>query len=165
MWYEVLFNGGFLAVLGGALAVILSGMGSAKGVGIVGQAAAGLLSEEPDRFGQTLLLQALPGTQGIYGLIVAFLVMVKIGLLGGDPATFTNLTSTQGLAIFAACLPIAIVGLVSGIHQGKVAAAGVNIIAKRPEELAKGIVLSAVVETYAVLALLVSILMVFGIQL
>jgi len=74
MWYEVLFNGGFLAVLGGALAVILSGMGSAKGVGIVGQAAAGLLSEEPDRFGQTLLLQALPGTQGIYGLIVAFLV-------------------------------------------------------------------------------------------
>lgn len=84
MWYEVLFNGGFLAVLGGALAVILSGMGSAKGVGIVGQAAAGLLSEEPDRFGQTLLLQALPGTQGIYGLIVAFLVMVKIGLLGGD---------------------------------------------------------------------------------
>lgn len=165
MWYEVLFNGGFLAVLGGALAVILSGMGSAKGVGIVGQAAAGLLSEEPDRFGQTLLLQALPGTQGIYGLIVAFLVMVKIGLLGGDPATFTNLTSTQGLAIFAACLPIAIVGLVSGIHQGKVAAAGVNIIAKRPEELTKGIVLSAVVETYAVLALLVSILMVFGIQL
>ena len=165
MWYEVLFNGGFLAVLGGALAVILSGMGSAKVVGIVGQAAAGLLSEEPDRFGQTLLLQALPGTQGIYGLIVAFLVMVKIGLLGGDPATFTNLTSTQGLAIFAACLPIAIVGLVSGIHQGKVAAAGVNIIAKRPEELAKGIVLSAVVETYAVLALLVSILMVFGIQL
>lgn len=123
------------------------------------------MSEEPDRFGQTLLLQALPGTQGIYGLIVAFLVMVKIGLLGGDPATFTNLTSTQGLAILAACLPIAIVGLVSGIHQGKVAAAGVNIIAKRPEELAKGIVLSAVVETYAVLALLVSILMVFGIQL
>ena len=165
MWYEVLFNGGFLAVLGGALAVILSGMGSAKGVGIVGQAAAGLLSEEPDRFGQTLLLQALPGTQGIYGLIVAFLVMVKVGLLGGDPATFTNLTSTQGLAILAACLPIAVVGLVSGIHQGKVAAAGVNIIAKRPEELAKGIVLSAVVETYAVLALLVSILMVFGIQL
>lgn len=165
MWYEVLFNGGFLAVLGGALAVILSGMGSAKGVGIVGQAAAGLLSEEPDRFGQTLLLQALPGTQGIYGLIVAFLVMVKIGLLGGDPATFTSLTSTQGLSILAACLPIAIVGLVSGIHQGKVAAAGVNIIAKRPEELAKGIVLAAVVETYAVLALLVSILMVFGIQL
>lgn len=138
MWYEVLFNGGFLAVLGGALAVILSGMGSAKGVGIVGQAAAGLLSEEPDRFGQTLLLQALPGTQGIYGLIVAFLVMVKIGLLGGDRRRLRNLTSTQGLAIFAACLPIAIVGLVSGIHQGKVAAAGVNIIANASGRAGKG---------------------------
>lgn len=165
MWYEILFNGGFLAALGAALAVVLSGMGSAKGVGIVGQAAAGLLSEEPDRFGQTLLLQALPGTQGIYGLIVAFLVMLKIGLLGGDASTFANLTSAQGLAILSACLPVAIVGLVSGIHQGKVAAAGVNIIAKRPEELAKGIVLAAVVETYAVLALLTSILMVIGIQL
>ena len=165
MWYEILFNGGFLAALGAALAVVLSGMGSAKGVGIVGQAAAGLLSEEPDRFGQTLLLQALPGTQGIYGLLVAYLVMVKVGLLGGDPSTFANLTSAQGLAILSACLPVAIVGLVSGIHQGKVAAAGGNIIAKRPEELAKGIVLAAMVETYAVLALLTSILMVSGIQL
>ena len=165
MWYEILFNGGFLAALGAALAVVLSGMGSAKGVGIVGQAAAGLLSEEPDRFGQTLLLQALPGTQGIYVLLVAFLVMVKFCLLGGDPSTLANLTSAQGLAILSACLPVAIVGLVSGIHQGKVAAAGVNIIAKRPEELAKGIVLAAMVETYAVLALLTSILMVSGIQL
>lgn len=163
MWYDVIFNGGFLAVLGGALAVVLGGIGSARGVNIVGEAGAGLLSEEPDRFGQVLLLQALPGTQGIYGLLVAFIVMVKIGLLGGDPAIFTSLTTAQGLSVFSACLPIALVGLFSGIYQGKVAAAGVNIIAKRPEELAKGIVLAAMVETYAVLALLTSILMVNGI--
>ncbi len=165
MWYDVLLNGGFLAVLGGALAVVLGGIGSAKGVNIVGEAGAGLLTEEPDRFGQVLLLQALPGTQGIYGLLVAFIVMVKIGLLGGDPAIFANITTAQGFAIFTACLPIAIVGLISAIYQGKVAAAGVSIIAKRPEELAKGIVLSAMVETYAVLALLTSILMVNGIVL
>lgn len=164
-WYEVIFSGGFLAILGAALAVVFSGMGSAKGVGIVGQAAAGLLTEEPDRFGQTLLLQALPGTQGIYGLLVAFLVMVKIGLIGGDPSVFASLTPANGLWLFASCLPIALVGYFSAIHQGKVAAAGVNIIAKRPEELAKGIVLAAMVETYAVLALLTSILMVNGIAL
>lgn len=165
MWYDVLLNGGFLAVLGGALAVILGGIGSARGVNIVGEAGAGLLTEEPDRFGQVLLLQALPGTQGIYGLLVAFIVMVKIGLIGGDPTVFANLTTTQGLAIFAACMPVAIVGLISAVYQGKVAAAGVSIIAKRPEELAKGIVLAAMVETYAVLALLTSILMVSGIAL
>lgn len=165
MWYDVLLNGGFLAVLGGALAVILGGIGSARGVNIVGEAGAGLLTEEPDRFGQVLLLQALPGTQGIYGLLVAFIVMVKIGLIGGDPTVFANITTTQGLAIFAACMPVAIVGLISAVYQGKVAASGVSIIAKRPEELAKGIVLSAMVETYAVLALLTSILMVSGIAL
>lgn len=162
---EVFMNGGFLAVLGGALAVILSGIGSAKGVKLVGEAGAGLLTEEPDRFGQVLLLQALPGTQGIYGLLVAFIVMTKIGLLGGDPAIFANITAAQGLSIFVACMPITVVGLFSAIYQGKVAVAGVNIITKRPEELAKGVVLSAMVETYAVLALLTSILMVNGIAL
>lgn len=163
-WFDVLFNGGFLAMLGIALAVILSGMGSAKGVGIVGQAAAGLVTEEPDRFGQTLLLQALPGTQGIYGLLVAFLAMNKVGLIGGSFATFTAMTTAQGFWILMSCLPIAIVGYFSAISQGKVAAAGVHIIAKRPEELAKGIVFSAIVETYAVLALLASILLIFGLQ-
>ena len=165
MWYDVFFSGGFLAVLGGALAVILGGIGSAKGVQMVGEAAAGLLTEEPDRFGQTLLLQALPGTQGIYGLLVALIVMTKIGLIGGDPAIFASITTAKGLSILAACMPIAIVGLISAISQAKVAAAGVAIITKHPEDLAKGIVLSAMVETYAVLALLTSILMVNGIAL
>lgn len=150
-----------IALLGAALAAALAGIGSAKGVGIVGEAASGLVSEDPSRFGQTLLLQALPGTQGLYGLLIAFLVLIKVGLIGGAVATVSIGT---GLNILCACLPIAFVGYSSAISQGRAAAGGINIIAKRPEELSKAMVYAAMVETYAVLALLVSFLTLNGIQ-
>ncbi|KYO65394.1 MULTISPECIES: V-type ATP synthase subunit K [Thermovenabulum] len=153
--------GQVIALLGAAMAVFLPGVGSAKGVGMVGEAAAGVVTEDPNKFSQTLILQALPGTQGIYGLLTGFVAMQKIGLLGGG---LVSLNIYQGLLVFAACLPIAIVGLLSAIAQARAAAAGVGIIAKRPEELAKGITYAAMVETYAVLSLLASILMLFGIK-
>lgn len=161
-WVAYLFDGNFLALAGAAIAVILAGIGSAKGVGLVGEAAAGLVTEDPKKFGQTLLLQALPGTQGIYGLLTAFVILNKIGIVGG---TYVQLTTQQGFYFLAASLPIAFVGLLSAISQGRAAAAGIGIIAKRPEELAKAIMYAAMVETYAVLALLASILMVTGIKL
>jgi V/A-type H+-transporting ATPase subunit K len=154
-------TGIILALLGAALAVGLAGIGSAIGVGIVGQSAAGVISEDPDKFGQTLLLQAIPGTQGIYGLLTGFLIMQRIGVIGGG---LLPLTMEQGWAVFMASLPIAIVGLLSAIAQGKAAAAGVGLIAKRPEELGKAIIYAVMVETYAVLALLASILLLFGIN-
>ena len=153
-------NGGLiLAFLGSALAVGLAGWGSCIGVGMTGVAAAGVVTEDPGKFGKALLLQALPGTQGIYGLLIGFIVWQRIGVFGGLQA----LTLQEGSMIFFACLPIAFVGLMSAIYQGRAAAAGVNIIAKRPEELAKGMVFAAMVETYAVLALLASFLMLAGI--
>ena len=90
---NLIFTGNNLALLGAALAATLAGMGSAKGVGIVGEAASGLLSEDPSKFGKALILQALPGTQGIYGLITAFLIIFKMGILGGTPV---ELTVAQG---------------------------------------------------------------------
>jgi V/A-type H+-transporting ATPase subunit K len=158
---SVLFSGQSLALLGAALAVGLAGMGSAKGVSIAGQAAAGVITEDPNKFGQALLLQALPGTQGIYGVLIAFIIMDKIGILG----KVVEISTQQGLLILFASLPIALVGYFSAVLQGKVAAAGVMIIAKRPEEIAKGMIFAAMVETYAVLALLVSFLMLNGIKL
>ncbi|NLJ34597.1 MAG: V-type ATP synthase subunit K [Firmicutes bacterium] len=149
-----------LALLGAALAVGLAGIGSAIGVGLVGQSASGVVSEDPDKFGQTLLLQALPGTQGIYGLLTGFLIMQRTGVVGGN---LLNLTMEQGWAVFMAAMPVAIVGLLSAIAQGRAAAAGVGLIAKRPEELGKAIIFAVMVETYAVLALLASILLLFGI--
>ena len=142
------------AIAGAALAAFLSGMGSAKGVGMVGEAAAGLVSEDPSKFTKVLILQILPGTQGLYGFITAIMVMIKIKLLSGAPV---ELTPAQGLQILAACLPMAFVGYFSAIGQARVAASGV---AKKPAEQSKAMVLSAMVETYAVLALLTSLLMI-----
>lgn len=153
-------SGTVIALLGAAVAVGLAGIGSAIGVGIVGQSAAGLVTEDPDKFGQTLLLQALPGTQGIYGLLTGFIIMQRIGVIGD---VLLELTRSEGYAFFMAALPIAIVGLVSGIYQGRVSASAVGLVAKRPEELGKGIVYAVMVETYAVLALLASIMLLFGI--
>ncbi|MFZ5974610.1 MAG: V-type ATP synthase subunit K [Bacillota bacterium] len=151
--------GQIFAMAGAAIAAGLAGAGSAIGVGIAGEAAAGIVAEDPDKFGQTLLLQALPGTQGIYGLLIGFIIMLNIGVLGGMKAV----TITQGLNIMMAALPIGFVGLLSAIAQGKAAAAGINMIGKR-DELGKAITFAVLVETYAVLALLASFLMVSGIK-
>lgn len=151
----------FFAILGAALAVGLSGIGSARGVGLAGEAGAGLLSEKPEMFGKVLILQILPGTQGLYGFIIALLVVNNIGLLSGTPA---NLTTAQGLSILAACLPIAIAGYFSAIYQGRVAASGISLIAKQPTQVGRGMTLSALVETYAILTFLVSLLAVSNIS-
>ena len=150
-----------LAILGAVTAVIFAGIGSTLGVGRAGQAGAGLTSEEPEKFGKVLVLQALPGTQGIYGFLGAVLALQKIGLLGG---TVADISWQTGLQVFAACLPIAITGLFSGIFQGKVATAGISMIAKRPETSGKAIILAAMVETYAVIGLLATILMINGVN-
>lgn len=152
-----IFTGNNIALFGAALAAILPGMGSAKGVGMVGEAAAGLVSEDPSKFGKSLILQALPGTQGIYGLITAFLIIFNMGILSGSVAT---LSVAQGAYYFAAALPIAIVGYFSAIKQARVATAGIALLAKRPKEVGKAITSAAMVETYAIFAVLVSLLMV-----
>lgn len=146
-------NGGFIfAAAGAALAVGLAGVGSAKGCGVAGQAAAGIITEEPEKFGQALILQLLPGTQGLYGFIIGFLVLLQIG---NTPSL------AQGLYLLFAGLPVGLAGLLSGIAQGKVAASGMQILARNPEHNTKGIILAAIVETYAILGFVASIIMLF----
>ena len=148
-----------LALLGAAVAVFLSGMGSAKGVGIASEAAAGVVTDDPSKFGKLLVLQLLPGTQGLYGLIVGVMVMSNIGILGGAPVADT----ATGLSYLVACLPIGIGGYFSAASQGRVAISGCNLVAKRPQESSKAIVSASLVELYAPLAFIVSFLMVIGI--
>lgn len=150
------------SLIGAALAIFLCGAGSSIGIGYAGKAANGVLSEEPEKFGTMLLLVALPGTQGIYGFLTGFLVMMKIGILGGQ---IPQITPDKGIQILIACLPIAISGLVSAIHQGKVCAAGIAVSAKHPEASMKALVYGALVETYAVLGLVASIFLLMGIKL
>lgn len=161
---EVVTNPNFwglaLAIAGAAFACIVAGVGSSVGVGTAGQAGAGVTAEKPELFGKVLILEALPATQGIYGFLVAFLILMFTGLLGGEPI---NLTLAQGALIGFAGLPVGLAGYFSGMHQGRVSAAGMGIIAKNPGDMGKAMVLSAMVETYAVLGFLISALIVFAI--
>ena len=156
----MVISGTVFALLGAATAS-LAGIGSAIGVGIAGQAAKGVLVEDPKKFGKPLIMQALPGTQGIYGLLVTFLIFIKIGLLSGAPI---DLTVSQGLSIFIAAIPVGLIGICSGISQGKASATGIMILGQRPDQMAKGIIYAAMVETYAIFGLLVSILMLLNIS-
>lgn len=153
-WVQFLFEnygGQILGALGIALAVGLSGIGSAKGVGLAGEAVSGLLTEQPEKFGKALILELLPGTQGLYGFVVGLMMLSNL-----SPDT----TLAQGMYLLFASLPIAIAGLFSGIAQGRCAASSVQILAKKPEHNTKGIVLTAMVETYALLGFVVSLILV-----
>ena len=154
-------NGLSWALLGAALAALGGGMGSAAGVGIAGQAAAGVVAEDPGKFGKVMILQVIPGTQGLYGLVVWFFAIFRMGLLSGS---LPELTVAQGFQYLAACLPMALGGLFSAIAQGRVAAASINILAKKPDDWSKGMVLCITVEFYAILALLASMLMIINIS-
>lgn len=150
-----------LALLGAGLAVGLSCLGSAKGTGMAGEAASGLVSEDPAKFGKALILQVLPGTQGLYGLVAWFLAVNKIGLLSGSPM---DLTLTQGWQLLFACLPMAIGGWLSAIAQGRVASSAISILSKKPDDWSKGILFCVMVEFYAILSLLVTFLMLNGLR-
>ena len=130
------FGGLAIALLGAGLAAVLSGIGSAKGTGIAGEAGTGLLCEDPSKFGKVMILQVIPGTQGLYGLVVWFFAVFRMGLLSG---ALPQLTVVQGWQYFAACLPMALGGLFSAIAQGPV-------------------------EFYAILSLLASMLMIINIS-
>lgn len=143
-----------LALTGAVLAALMGGIGSAIGVGMAGQAAAGVVTEEPSLFGKVLVLQLLPGTQGIYGLLIGFVTLTQIGILGGSP----DVSFAKGALYLAACLPMAIVGLVSAKWQAKASVSSIALVAKNPDQFGKAMIFPAMVETYAVLALLISIL-------
>ena len=147
-----------IAFAGAAAATFLAGIGSSIGLGIAGRTATGVLAEKPERYGLMTLLVVLPSTQGIYGMVIALFVMLKINMFGGG---VENLSIATSLQLFAGCLPVGIAGLFSGIHQGKACAGGIVMSAKRPEMGIKaGLVYAALVEFYAILGFLVSFLII-----
>jgi len=150
-----------LAVLGGALAVGLGAFGSAVGMGKVGRAGSAVLVEEPEKFAKVLLLEALPGSQGIYGFLVGIMLFQKLGIFAGR---VVEISPELGWYFLFACLASGIAGLISGIHQGAVCAAGVQVLAKKPSEIGKSIILAAMIETYAILGLLITILLINAVE-
>ena len=152
----MVYCGTALALMGSALAVGMACSGSAKGVGVVGEIGAGVLTEDPNRFAQVMILQIIPGTQGLYGLVTWAFALVRLGVFAGEMRT---LSIQEGIMFFAACMPIAIGGMISAYAQGKCAAAGVAMCSKRPDQLSKAMIMAIMVEFYAILCLLASIIM------
>lgn len=146
--------------IGAALAIILASVGSCIGVGRAGQMAGGILSKDPSKFGGLLILQLLPATQGIYGFIIAFMAMMKMGLIGGSDIVFNKY---QGLSMLAVCLPIAIIGFASAIFQGKVAMTGMELSVKQEGQTGKAIIMAALVEIFAIFSFVISLIAILNI--
>ncbi len=153
--FLISYGGIVFGALGAAFAVLFAGIGSAIGVGIAGQAAAGIIIEEPEKFGKSLVLQLLPGTQGLYGFAIGLVTMLRLT---------ADMSLQQGLYTFVACFPVAFVGLWSAIEQAKVSIAGLNILAKNEEHQTKGIIYAVMVETYAILAFVISLILLFRVS-
>jgi V/A-type H+-transporting ATPase subunit K len=149
-----------IALFGCVVAAVPAGIGSAMGIRYVATVASGVLAEDPKKFGSLFILVALPGTQGFYGFLGAFLAMMKLGVLG----QLVPITPWQGVQMLLACLPVGIAGYVTAMWQGKVCAAGAELVAKRATEGTKGVIFGALVETYAVLGLLATIFLQMGVR-
>ena len=156
------FGGLAIGFLGAALACGLCCAGSARGCGIAGEAGSALLCEDPSAFGKIMILQVVPGTQGLYGLVVWFFAILQMGVFNG---TAVGMSVADGLRVAAACLPMATGAALSAPAQGRVAATAINLMAKRPNDWAKGIILCITVEFYAILSLLASFLMLLNLNL
>jgi len=148
-------TGAGLAAIGAVLTFALGGLGSANGILISGSQAGGVLSEKPELFGKLLVLMALPGTQGFYGFICSVMAALRAGLIAGE----ATVSPAQGLVIFFLGLGTGMVEWHSAVWQGKASAAAINMVAKKPDEAGKAILIPALVETYAVVALLANILL------
>ena len=140
-----------MTITGIIVSILLSGIGSARGATMIGKAAAALISEQPEKFGQSLVLQMMSASQGLYGFIVGFLIFMNIE----DVMAFT-----VALRCLGAGLLMGVTGYLTAIQQSTTATAGIQILAKKPEHSTKGVLYSAMIETYAIFAFVISVLIV-----
>ena len=143
-----------LTLISVAISVGLGAIGSSLGVGAVAKSSASLLSKEPQKLPQS-------STQAIYGLLFGVIVLLQVGLLGGQ---VVSISMQSALAYIFASMPVGVAGLFSGAMQGQVAAAGVKILAKNPDKMSQGVVLAALVESFAIFGFIISLLIAFGIS-
>ena len=150
-----------MIILGCALAIGIAGIASAIGLALAGSSAVAVTAEKPDMFSKCLILQVLPMTQSVYGLLTAILLMMGAGLLGGGG---TSISSLQGMGAVWVGLAVGLTGI-SAINQGMVASSSISAVGRNPEVASKGIIFTVMPETIAIFGLLVGILLMVGLGL
>jgi len=140
-----------LTVMGIFMSIVLAGIGSARGAAMIGKAATALISEQPEKFGKSLVLYMMSASQGLYGFIIGFFIFSHLG---------DDLTLAVALRCFSGGAIMGIAGFLTAIQQSLIAAAGIQILAKKPEHSTKGVLYSAMIETYAIFAFVISMLIV-----
>jgi V/A-type H+-transporting ATPase subunit K len=159
MTEQAILDPAVLSYIGVAICVGLCAIGSALGSGIVASVGASLVAKEPNKFSQILILSALPSSQALYGLLFGIIIMLRTGLINGQ--LVEGMTTAVGWQFLFAAMPVGIAGLFSGYAQGQVAASAVKIVAENPTNLNQGIVLAALIESFAIFGLIISILIAF----
>lgn len=148
-----------IAIGGISISIGLSAIGSSIGSGIVARVGASLVAKEPEKFSQVLILSALPSSQSLYGFLYGIIIMLRTGLLQGQ--LLPTITEQVAWQFFFSAFPVGIACLVSAIVQGQVAASGVKIVAEDPANANQGIVLAALIESFSIFGLIMSILIAF----
>jgi len=146
-----------LVILGCALAIGIAGISSAIGLALAGSSAVAVTAEKPNLFGKLLVLQVLPMTQSVYGLLTAILLMMGVGLLGGTPKA----TLLQGMGAVWIGFAVGLTGI-SAINQGMVASSSISAVGRNPDVAARGIIFTVMPETIAIFGLLTGILLMTG---
>lgn len=139
-----------IAMIAIAACVLLCGIGSCIGLYKTSTAAAGVLGEDPKKFGKVMVLVLLPATQGIYGFIIGIIASSSIANIA---------TNQQGWLMLGAVLPMMISGLISAWFQGKAAANCIYTVGKQESLSGKLIVYPGMIEFYAILGLIISIML------
>ena len=151
-----------MVILGCALAIGIAGISSAIGLALAGSSAIAVTAEKPNLFGKCLVLQVLPMTQSVYGLLTAILLMLGAGLLGGGETTLVG--NLAGMGSVWIGLAVGLTG-VSAINQGMVASSSISAVGRNPDVAARGIIFTVMPETIAIFGLLVGILLMTGLGL
>jgi len=154
-------NNKAMVILGCALAIGIAGISSAIGLSLAGSSAIAVTAEKPELFGKLLVLQVLPMTQSVYGLLTAILLMMGAGLLGTGGGA--EVTSLMGMGAIWIGLTVGLTGI-SAINQGMVASSSISAVGRNPDVAARGIIFTVMPETIAIFGLLVGILLMTGLK-
>jgi V/A-type H+/Na+-transporting ATPase subunit K len=159
MTEQAILDPAVLSYIGVGISVGLAAIGSSLGSSLVASTGASLVAKEPEKFSQILILSALPSSQSLYGLLFGIIIMLRTGLINGQ--LVEGMTTTIGWQFLFSAVPVGVACLFSGYAQGQVAASAVKIVAENPTNLNQGIVLAALIESFAIFGLIISILIAF----